>query len=152
MKIPAATIMHTQTLEKINKQLHDDLNNPALNLIYVHFNIPHLPMLGSKNLSLTDRERFEANEIRYINQLAYVEKAISMANDQINLISVKRPVNLFILSDHNIRNLTPTSEHERTTLLYHASSKIGSLPSIEKKKTNSAELIINVIKNRSISN
>ena len=68
IKIPSATAMHAHTLAKINGQLHDDLNNPNLNLIYTHFNIPHIPMIGAENFSWADGGRFNESEIAYISQ------------------------------------------------------------------------------------
>jgi hypothetical protein len=145
IKIPAATAMHVHTLAKINGQLHDDLNNPNLNLIYTHFNIPHIPMIGARNFSWADGGRFDESELAYINQLKYVDKVIGLAKDQLNLMPKKRPVNLIILSDHNIRNLTPKSEHENTVLIFQPSVELESPPNPKGDKVNSAEVVMRIM-------
>ncbi len=148
LKIPTATTMHTRTLAEINKHLHENINNENLDLVYAHFNIPHAPMLGSENFSWADGERFHENENNYINQLGYVDQAIGLAIDQINVMSKRRPVNLIILSDHNIRNLTPKSEHEHTVLIFKTFNRPEIKTHIDQRRINSAEFINEILDKR----
>ena len=145
LKIPTATTMHTRTLAEINKHLHKNINNENLDLVYTHFNIPHAPMLGPGKFSWADGGRFDENENSYINQLGYVDQAIGLTIDQINLISKRRPVNLIILSDHNIRNLTPKSEHEHAVLIFKPFNRPEIKARIDQRRINSADFIKQIL-------
>jgi hypothetical protein len=145
LKIPTATTMHTRTLAEINRHLHENINNENLDLVYTHFNIPHAPMLGSENFSWADRGRFDENENSYIKQLGYVDQSIGLAIDQINLISKRRPVNLIIISDHNIRKLTPKSEHEHTVLIFKPFNGPEIKAVVDQQRINSAEFINQIL-------
>ena len=147
LKIPSATVMHRSTLAKIEEHLHEDLNNPVLNIVYAHFNIPHVPMIDSANFSWADSGRFNESECNYIKQIKYVDTIVNSVNAQISEIAESRPVNLFILSDHNIRNLTQEYEHSKTVLIFQSSNKSKLSIGFNEEKINTAEFIIKIITN-----
>jgi hypothetical protein len=145
LKIPAATAMHKATFRKTNAWLAKEVENPSTKLIYVHFNVPHAPMLDNETLKIADARRFNIIESDYIKQLKFVDEALKTLSDSLTKRPGNSDRNLIILSDHNVRTLTPKREHEHIPLIYLSGKGVIFPQKALDREISASELIISII-------
>lgn len=145
IKIPAATSLHKKTLEAIDIRVLDALNGKGIDFIYAHYDIPHTPLLDNSKYSPTAASRFEASEAQYIEQFKYINNSIDMTEKQLQVISQSRPINFFVLSDHNYRAHIPKDQHEHVVLIYKHYPDIYYSDRKLMQKVNSPEAIASII-------
>jgi len=139
LKIPAATSMHRETWIQAMHWTDIQVQDPRSDIIYTHFNVPHLPLL-SEELSATDRRRFVMDEHNYIGQFRYVDEAIRLVKRRLEVVARHRPVNLVVLSDHNARPLTPKDEHTHVVMMVNAPKHMFS-PYAQTQRVHAGDLV-----------
>jgi len=107
IKNPAATYLHLRTFQATKEWLIQQLDNQKSRLIYVHFNIPHTPLINKESSVASTLDPFDKSLEGYRSQLELVDDVIYSL-----LSRVRQPSNLIILSDHNLRSATPSDQHE----------------------------------------
>jgi len=108
LKNPPAIAMHRRTLEVARQWLQMQLADASADVIYVHVNVPHLPLLHAR----PNDDPFQMNEAAYLAQFADVDGVVAQV-----LHSNQRPTQLIVLSDHNARPLFPKAAHSHVVFM-----------------------------------
>lgn len=142
IKIPTATEIHRKTYEKNLKWLSDQLEDPKSELIFVHFNIPHPPLLDNVSMGLFDSKKYNVSEESYTNQFVYIDHTIKLLLEKTTQINSSNDSTIIVISDHNIRSLTPKNLHENITLLIYPRKTEKDFDDESNNKITPSEIII----------
>ena len=112
LKIPTSVALHRSTLDATRRWLATQLDDPTADVIYVHVNVPHLPLLTAETAKLPVPDPFTMSEEGYRTQFGAVDGVVAQVLD-----SPTRPTQLIMLSDHNARPLTPIAQHEHVVFI-----------------------------------
>lgn len=111
IKVPVAAAFHRQTLDAANRWLKSQLADPAADFIYVHVNVPHLPLLDAPGAP-AEAHPFVMDEAGYLRQFGNIDAVVANV-----LASDTRPTQLIVLSDHNARPLFPKAQHDHVVFI-----------------------------------
>jgi hypothetical protein len=124
-KVEAAVRMHAATYELARTWVREQIADGAVDLVYVHVNMPHMPFI-SPRFAGAQRSRFLMTSRSYEQQLHYVDEFVETVNEALDrYVGTSRPVNLVAMSDHNARWLMPRSEHEHVVFVWRRTGEFA---------------------------
>jgi len=107
IKNPVATYFHLRTFRAAQAWLQQQLGDTQSEIIYVHFNIPHTPLINKESPIIVALDPFGTSIEGYLSQFKLVDEVL------FGIFEKNLPLlNLIVLSDHNLRAGTPVDQHD----------------------------------------